>query len=1332
MKLQIIAALFAGTVLSPGTALSQESIPFSDVSWTFRSAGGGGTAIVTRAALDFGATKEDGLHIVLKKPTANKRDTLTLSYKAEKPIDMFEAYPVLDFTFRTTTAGEKMTYLSMTYHNADGTQQKHHPDRARTPDPNTPEVRNYHADMHRSPIWVFIGNTDGVREIRFVFDLSKLPTNEVVFDIGSLRAVAENTWAATPDRDRKWKEWLNWVKTWEPDYSDSSKFLLPPEEGRLKIPLSLTVKGVANAEIICNNDTNDIVKTAAVELQHWIFKISGAKLPILAAPGNLPVKIFLNPVDAPTRFAEELKRLTPDGKDFKGDDGFFVRTEKGNIYIGGLTPKGTQNGVFRFLENNTDIIWMDYNPNYGTVYSHNPDVKAVWADAIEKPRTKYRGTQSGVENYKMRNLGNDRTMRTKAYGAGFFNDGLLESYLAHDEFSVLTGNPEKGYVRKKTSYYGAQACLREEAFVHTRDEMIEKIKKDRAKGKFYTVLNCGIEDNWAVCCCDDCTKPITLPDGTVLTSNKKSEPHKMEDSEKRYRSNQYWAFINRLAVAIREVYPEMSVGALDYFYAEVPPDIPLEKNIFHIYCPLHPSHSDYRNPIFAPSNPIVWRRLNGMAKKDGAKDLYEYYYHFPVAETAQRDFMQYLELGWEGLGWEHAMDRASGTLGLDRAQDYWCMYRLMWNPYKYDVAQLRKYFIRRVYHEGAPVIEKLMFSALEKVYRGITFRRPDRWPYESVIDEKGDEIRALFKEYLPKIKSPTARINYLRMMMDFEDRYQKRKNKEKISDEEKKERNVKAGLLKAFYGNWRDNYESEYGVAETIIEEDGTPKRALRLQFPNSDKYAKSYTFASSSNLHPTKEKIVLKGSVRFKLRTIAEGRTKETLPEIGVSIAKDGKRAKTEAAQYTPTGEGTWEGVIKLPEEGVAASELKGFRVRFRKNQLSEQSHQAEFLCTDFVLQEDEAALKAKLPEIFAKAAAHYKALDAAATPLMDQGKDGIKQVPHGFDRKARKLDMRAITWWTSGHYPGSLWYLYEATGDKFFKERALAWTEILEPNKNDSSHHDTGFMMYCSYGNARRILKTDKYDAILVQTAKSLSKRFHSKLGLLRSWGKIEDTDSFLVIPDNIMNLELLEFASKKTGDKRFATLARSHSDVTMKNHFRPDGGTYHVLNYDQTTGRVLEIRRGQGASCLTAWSRGQSWAIYGYTMMYRETGNKAYLDFAEKVTDFAINHPNMPADGVPYWDFGASGEERDSSAASIMASGLLELQKYVSPEKAKTYRAFAVKQLLSLASAAYFSEGDEIGHWLLKHGVGAKSYWSEVDTPLDYGDYYFLEALMRFKAL
>ncbi len=415
------------------------------------------------------------------------------------------------------------------------------------------------------------------------------------------------------------------------------------------------------------------------------------------------------------------------------------------------------------------------------------------------------------------------------------------------------------------------------------------------------------------------------------------------------------------------------------------------------------------------------------------------------------------------------------------------------------------------------------------------------------------------------------------------------------------------------------------------------------------------------------------------------------------------------------------WSGTGEIASAEDWFAHVKAFRQGLREASAAE------------VSPEDELA--ARLPSIFARSAAHYRALDAAATPLMRDGK-GEPRVPHGWKKwKTGKdeLDMRSIYWWTSGHFPGSLWYLHEATGEAFFRERALAWMELLRPVADYDGNHDVGFMMYCSFGNARRILKTDAYDALLVRTAESLTHRYSDALGLIRSWGKLDEKANFLVIPDNLMNLELLEFASKKSGKPRFDKIARSHATQTMKNHFRADGGTYHVLDYDQRpgfAGTVKNIGRGQGLSCRTAWSRGQAWAIYGYTMMYRETKDPSYLAFAQKVADYALNHPNMPADGIPYWDFGAPGEERDSSAGATIASGLLELADQVGGEKGAGYRAFAVKQLLALSSPAYFSEGGEIGHFLLKHGVGHKPDHSEVDTPLNYGDYYFLEALLRFR--
>ena len=378
---------------------------------------------------------------------------------------------------------------------------------------------------------------------------------------------------------------------------------------------------------------------------------------------------------------------------------------------------------------------------------------------------------------------------------------------------------------------------------------------------------------------------------------------------------------------------------------------------------------------------------------------------------------------------------------------------------------------------------------------------------------------------------------------------------------------------------------------------------------------------------------------------------------------------------------------------------------------------------------------LKDALPDIIEKSAAHYRALDAAATPRM-WNKNGKPMVPRGFDHEKREITMDPIHGWRTGHYPGALWLLHEATGDAFFRERATVWTELLEPNRNLDWHHDVGFIIMCSFGNARRILKTDRYDSVIVDSAKALSRRFSDRIGVIRSWGKIEDARDFLVIPDNMMNLELLTVAGRISKNTRFADVARSHATVTMKNHFRADGGTYHVLNYSQKDGRIQEIRRGQGASCFTAWSRGQSWAIYGYTMMYRETGDRAYLDFARKVSDYAINHPDMPEDGIPYWDFDSPAipeDDKDASAAAVMASGFIELSTLTKDEKlAADCLAMAERQLRTLASDEYLAAEGECAGFILKHSTGNKPGNSEIDVPLSYADYYFVEALVRINNL
>ncbi|MBN9299686.1 MAG: glycoside hydrolase family 88 protein [Filimonas sp.] len=341
----------------------------------------------------------------------------------------------------------------------------------------------------------------------------------------------------------------------------------------------------------------------------------------------------------------------------------------------------------------------------------------------------------------------------------------------------------------------------------------------------------------------------------------------------------------------------------------------------------------------------------------------------------------------------------------------------------------------------------------------------------------------------------------------------------------------------------------------------------------------------------------------------------------------------------------------------------------------------------------------------------------------------------------------------WTSGFFAGNLWYTYEYTKSEAIKKEALKWTESLEPVKYFHGHHDVGFMMYCSYGNAYRLTKKAAYKDVLVQTAKSLCTRFNTTVGCIKSWNDFRSMHGnakyyFPVIIDNMMNLELLFFASKVTGDKTYKDIAIRHAETTMKNHLRKDYSSYHVVCYDTTNGKVLAQETAQGYSDNSMWARGQSWGIYGFTVVYRETKDKRFLETARKMADTFLDNANLPADKVPYWDFNAGqvGYEpsvnskaktnplahlRDASAAAITSSALFELSTYLGKDGKKYYDA-AELILHSLAGDAYRAKLNENANFILMHSVGSIPHGFEVDTPLVYADYYFLEALQRYNNL
>ncbi|GAA3949873.1 glycoside hydrolase family 88 protein [Pedobacter ginsengiterrae] len=319
----------------------------------------------------------------------------------------------------------------------------------------------------------------------------------------------------------------------------------------------------------------------------------------------------------------------------------------------------------------------------------------------------------------------------------------------------------------------------------------------------------------------------------------------------------------------------------------------------------------------------------------------------------------------------------------------------------------------------------------------------------------------------------------------------------------------------------------------------------------------------------------------------------------------------------------------------------------------------------------------------------------------------------------------------WTSGFFPAELWYFYEYTKDKKWLDLAKKYTQDIKKEQFNKGTHDLGFMIYCPFGNGYKITKDTAYRSVIIQAAKSLSTRFNKTAGVLKSWDHNGDKWKFPVIIDNMMNLELLFEATKFTGDSSFYKIAISHADNTIKNHFRTDFSSYHVIDYDTTqNGKVLQKLTAQGYSNESAWARGQAWALYGYTMCFRETKKQTYLEQADGIANFILSSKITPEDGIPYWDYNdpkIPNVSRDASAASITASALYELAKY--SKNGKQYKAAADKILLSLSTKYISKPGDNYG-FILEHSTGHLPAKSEIDVPINYADYYYLEALLRSK--
>jgi rhamnogalacturonyl hydrolase YesR len=350
-----------------------------------------------------------------------------------------------------------------------------------------------------------------------------------------------------------------------------------------------------------------------------------------------------------------------------------------------------------------------------------------------------------------------------------------------------------------------------------------------------------------------------------------------------------------------------------------------------------------------------------------------------------------------------------------------------------------------------------------------------------------------------------------------------------------------------------------------------------------------------------------------------------------------------------------------------------------------------------------------------------HY-ALELAE-PLRDSVRVSPRTIENG------KLKLVKSSDWTSGFFPGNLWMMYEITGDDFWKEEAIKYTLPLKKEQWNAGTHDMGFKMFCSFGKAYENTDNSEYRDILVQSAKTLATRFNPEVGCIRSWDHNADKWDFPVIIDNMMNLELLLWAANESGENYLKDIAVTHAYTTLKNHFRDDNSSYHVVDYNPETGEIQNKHTHQGQAHESSWARGQAWGLYGFTMMFRETGNKDFLVQAEKIADFLLKKEGIKKGVIPYWDFDAPNipnEPLDASAGAIMASAFFDLGQLA--ENGQGYLDVSDKLFKTLSSEKFLAPAGENKGFLLMHSTGHKPNNSEIDVPIVYADYYYLELFKK----
>ncbi len=658
------------------------------------------------------------------------------------------------------------------------------------------------------------------------YPFSKIPEGKtVVLTVGGVKLLKGMiVKAGNPAEYARWRSYISSLK---PDYSDSSSALLPPATGRLAHPLPL-----AGAEIVLPEKSSAPEEIAAQELQSWIRKITGRELKILAVPSaDANVKLFLGRACAEKLYPEDVKKL-------EGRDGFAVRNSGKNIYIFGSIPKGTLNGVFAFLENNSDLILARPNADYGAVYTRNPNLSIVWADALEIPRSSLRGWLQNAGGggadfpiWAVRNRCNyvgGVPSENLMYGnfTEFGGGHNLQTFIPKDDpafYPVV-----KGVKPEKLSIWKHQICMNAPNLADVYAENVIKYIREKAPPGIQAV-NIKIEDNWGVCECPKCTAPLKLPDGRTIDSTHPA-----------FRSTQFYDFLNRVTKKINATYPDLKVHTYGYFFTAVPPEIKLNPNITVLFCPY--VRKDHRTPLSSPINDHWYRVAEGLAAK-GDVIVREYYGILsagrPLAEVAAWDVRDYLSRGTDkfaaeimpdgsSLWWDGAVRGAAGDWDFNM-MDFWVITRLYWNP-DANVETLRKYFMRRTFHEAAPEMERF-FGMIRSAYYQDS--NPTDWMsgpqlVALYLKSKGKvaEAEKLLETALAKTGNPESRL----LIARIRNRLAEYLSPKKEVPKEKRSRSEQ--MILAWDYGWRPVGKNAQ-FRRTVIEHNGKFVPALHLIFRN-------------------------------------------------------------------------------------------------------------------------------------------------------------------------------------------------------------------------------------------------------------------------------------------------------------------------------------------------------------------------------------------------------------------------------------------------------------------------------------------------------------------